>query len=78
VLLGGIVSKLGTYGYCGSAWAISRGLGSCGSWLSVVGGDGSLCSLVAIAQTDIKKMVAYSSVAHLSYVLLASAAFTPS
>jgi NAD(P)H-quinone oxidoreductase subunit 4 len=34
-------------------------------------------SLIAIAQTDIKKTVAYSSVAHLSYVLLAAAAGNP-
>ena len=33
-------------------------------------------SLIAIAQTDIKKTIAYSSVAHLSYVLLATAAGT--
>jgi len=79
VLLGGIVSKLGTYGLLRfglglfpEAWAVVA------PWLSVVAVATALYgSLVAIAQTDIKKMVAYSSVAHLSYVLLASAAATP-
>ena len=34
-------------------------------------------SLAAIAQTDMKRMVAYSSVGHMGYVLLAAAAATP-
>ncbi|PZV09822.1 MAG: NAD(P)H-quinone oxidoreductase subunit D4, partial [Leptolyngbya sp.] len=34
-------------------------------------------SLAAIAQTDMKKMVAYSSIGHMGYVLLAAAASTP-
>jgi NAD(P)H-quinone oxidoreductase subunit 4 len=34
-------------------------------------------SLAAIAQTDMKKTVAYSSVGHMGYILLASAAATP-
>ena len=32
---------------------------------------------LAIAQTDMKKMVAYSSIGHMGYVLLAAAASTP-
>jgi len=79
VLLGGIVSKVGPYGLLRfglglfpEAWTVVA------PWLSVVAVVTALYgSLVAIAQTDIKKMVAYSSVAHLSYVLLASAAATP-
>jgi NAD(P)H-quinone oxidoreductase subunit 4 len=34
-------------------------------------------ALVAIAQRDIKRMVAYSSIGHMSYILLAAAAATP-
>ena len=34
-------------------------------------------SLAASAQTDMKKMVAYSSVGHMGYILLAAAAATP-
>ena len=34
-------------------------------------------SLAAIAQRDMKRMVAYSSVCHMGYILLAAAAATP-
>jgi NAD(P)H-quinone oxidoreductase subunit 4 len=76
MLLGGIVSKLGAYGLLRfalglfpDAWPIVA------PWLTVIAVVTAIYgSLVAIAQTDIKKMIAYSSVAHLSYVLLATAA----
>jgi NAD(P)H-quinone oxidoreductase subunit 4 len=76
MLLGGIISKLGTYGLLRfalglfpDAWVIVA------PWLSIIAVITAVYgSLVAIAQTDIKKTVAYSSVAHLSYVLLATAA----
>ena len=79
VLLAGVLLKLGTYGilrFCvglfPDAWlSISPGL----AWwaaASVLYG-----SLAAIAQTDMKKMVAYSSVGHMGYILLAAAAATP-
>ncbi len=76
MLLGGIVSKLGTYGLISfglglfpDAWVIVA------PWLAIIAVVTSVYgSLIAIAQTDIKKTIAYSSVAHLSYVLLATAA----
>jgi NAD(P)H-quinone oxidoreductase subunit 4 len=76
MLLGGIVSKLGTYGLIRfglglfpDAWVIVA------PWLAIIAVVTSVYgSLIAIAQTDIKKTIAYSSVAHLSYVLLATAA----
>lgn len=76
MLLGGIISKLGTYGLLRfalglfpDAWVIVA------PWLSIIAVVTAVYgSLIAIAQTDIKKTVAYSSVAHLSYVLLATAA----
>jgi NAD(P)H-quinone oxidoreductase subunit 4 len=79
MLLGGIVSKLGTYGLIRfglglfpDAWVIVA------PWLSIIAVVTAVYgSLIAIAQTDIKKTIAYSSVAHLSYVLLATAAGTP-
>ena len=79
VLLAGVLLKLGTYGllrFCfglfPDAWAL------CAPWLagwaalSVLFG-----SLAAIQQQDMKRMVAYSSVGHMGYVLLAAAAATP-
>jgi NAD(P)H-quinone oxidoreductase subunit 4 len=78
MLLGGIISKLGAYGLLRfalglfpDAWQIVA------PWLSIIAVVTAVYgSLVAIAQTDIKKTIAYSSVAHLSYVLLATAAGT--
>jgi NAD(P)H-quinone oxidoreductase subunit 4 len=76
MLLGGIVSKLGTYGLVRfglglfpDAWPIAA------PWLALIAVVTAVYgSIIAIAQTDIKKTIAYSSVAHLSYVLLAIAA----
>ncbi len=76
MLLGGIVSKLGTYGLIRfglglfpDAWVIVA------PWLTIIAVVTAVYgSLIAIAQTDIKKTIAYSSVAHLSYVVLATAA----
>ncbi len=76
MLLGGIVSKLGAYGLIRfglglfpDAWVIVA------PWLAIIAVVTAVYgSLIAIAQTDIKKTIAYSSVAHLSYILLATAA----
>jgi len=79
VLLAGVLLKLGTYGLLRfglglfpEAW--SRLAPALAIWaaISVLYG-----SLAAIAQTDMKRMVAYSSVGHMGYVLLAAAAATP-
>ena len=79
VLLAGVLLKLGTYGMLRfglqlfpEAWAkLAPGLAIWAA-ISVLYG-----SLAAIAQTDMKRMVAYSSVGHMGYVLLAAAADTP-
>ncbi|MGK7881740.1 MAG: NADH-quinone oxidoreductase subunit M [Crocosphaera sp.] len=78
LLLGGILAKLGTYGLIRfglqlfpDAWAIvSPGLAIIGT-VSVLYG-----ALSAIAQKDIKRMVAYSSIGHMGYILVAAAAGT--
>ena len=78
MLFGWIVSKLGAYGLIRfglglfpDAWVIVA------PWLAIVAVVTAIYgSLIAIVQTDIKKTIAYSSVAHLSYVLLATAAGT--
>jgi len=79
VLLAGVLLKLGTYGLVRfglqlfpEAWAqLAPGLAIWAA-ISVLYG-----SLAAIAQTDMKRMVAFSSVGHMGYVLLAAAANTP-
>nr|WP_083785125.1 NADH-quinone oxidoreductase subunit M [Synechococcus sp. PCC 7335] len=79
VLLAGVLLKLGTYGmlrFCvglfPQAWMELSPLLAWWAVVSVLYG-----SLAAIAQTDMKKMVAYSSVGHMGYILLAAAAITP-
>lgn len=79
VLLAGVLLKLGTYGLLRfglglfpEAWRVLA------PWLATWAAISALYgALLAIAQTDMKKMVAYSSIAHMAYVLLATAAATP-
>ena len=78
ILLGGILAKLGTYGLIRfglqmfpETWAlVAPGLAIIGT-VSVMYG-----ALSAIAQKDIKRMVAYSSIGHMGYILVACAAGT--
>ena len=78
ILLGGILAKLGTYGLVRfglqlfpQAWSlVAPGLAIVGT-VSVMYG-----ALSAIAQKDIKRMVAYSSIGHMGYILVAAAAGT--
>jgi NAD(P)H-quinone oxidoreductase subunit 4 len=78
ILLGGILAKLGTYGLVRfgvqlfpETWSlVSPGLAIIGV-ASVLYG-----ALTAICQKDIKRMVAYSSIGHMGYVLVACAAAT--
>jgi NADH-quinone oxidoreductase subunit M len=82
VILAGVLLKLGTYGYVRillgvfpdvfRAWAPFIGVLAV---ISIVYG-----ALVAMAQSDFKRLVAYSSVNHMGYVILAiaaAAALTP-
>ncbi|WP_088891679.1 NADH-quinone oxidoreductase subunit M [Leptolyngbya ohadii] len=79
VLLAGVLLKLGTYGILRfglglfpNAWEVLSPWIAAFAVISVLYG-----SFAAIAQTDMKKIVAYSSVGHMGYVILASAAATP-
>jgi NAD(P)H-quinone oxidoreductase subunit 4 len=79
VLLAGVLLKLGTYGLLRfglglfpEAWAVVAPWLASWAVVSVLYG-----AFNAIAQKDIKKMVAYSSVGHMGYILLAAAAATP-
>ncbi|WP_199250484.1 NADH-quinone oxidoreductase subunit M [[Phormidium] sp. ETS-05] len=79
ILLGGILAKLGAYGLVRfglqlfpDAWALmAPGLAIIGAFSVVYG------ALSAISQKDIKRMVAYSSIGHMGYILVAAAAGTP-
>ncbi|XFA73768.1 NADH-quinone oxidoreductase subunit M [Thermosynechococcaceae cyanobacterium Okahandja] len=79
VLLAGVLLKLGTYGLVRfgvqlfpRAWHVLAPVLATWAVVSVLYG-----SLMAIAQTDMKKMVAYSSIGHMGFVLLATATATP-
>ena len=78
VILAGILLKLGGYGMLRACFPIVPGafqefafvLGVLGA-ISIVYG-----SYVALGQTDFKRLIAYSSVGHMGYVLLGFAALT--
>jgi NAD(P)H-quinone oxidoreductase subunit 4 len=79
MLLGGVLAKLGTYGIFRfglglfpDAWSKLAPFLATWAAVSIMYG-----ALAAIAQKDIKRMVAYSSIGHMGYILLAGAALTP-
>lgn len=79
VLLAGVLLKLGTYGILRfglgllpEAWTYLSPWLATWAVVSVLYG-----AFTAIAQKDMKKMVAYSSIGHMGYILLAAAAATP-
>jgi NADH-quinone oxidoreductase subunit M len=73
VILAAVLLKLGTYGYIrfcmgmfeGPAWTASATLATVALVLGIIYG-----ALVAWKQPDVKKLIAYSSVAHLGFVML--------
>ena len=73
VLLAGVLLKLGTYGFLRMLLpmlpnaCLNTGLPLIGTMASIGIIYGSFC---ALSQTDIKKLVAYSSVAHLGFCML--------
>ncbi len=78
VLLAGVLLKLGTYallrfavGLFLEAWV------DIAPWMAILAAISALYGAsCAIAQKDMKKVVAYSSIAHMAYILLAAAATT--
>jgi len=78
VLLAGVLLKLGTYGLLRfgvgmfpAAWL------EIAPWLATLAAVSALYgAFAAISQQDMKKMVAYSSIAHMGYILLAAASGT--
>jgi len=77
VILAGVLLKMGTYGILRICFPILPDAAAWFSWsLAILGAInivyGAMC---ALAQTDMKKLVAYSSVSHMGYVLLGMAVF---
>ena len=79
VILAGVLLKMGTYGILRVNFAILPAASHELAWLflGVIGTInivyGAMC---AMAQTDYKKLIAYSSISHMGYVMLGMAAFT--
>lgn len=78
ILLGGVLAKLGTYGLFRfglglfpEAWSQAAPYFAVWAAISIMYG-----AVAAIAQKDIKRMVAYSSIGHMGYILLGGAALT--
>lgn len=78
VVLAGVLLKIGGYGFIRIAWGLfpdgaaqyAQTLAGLGVLSIVYGG------LNALAQNDLKKMIAYSSVSHMGFVLLGVASLT--
>jgi NADH-quinone oxidoreductase subunit M len=78
VLLAGVLLKMGTYGFLRISLPILPDAAQSWAWfigvlaaISIVYG-----AAVAFAQTDLKKLVAYSSVSHMGFVMLGIASGT--
>ena len=79
VILAGVLLKMGTYGFLRFNLALfpnaSREAAPVIAVLAIIGIIYG--AIVSFAQTDVKKLVAYSSVSHLGFVMLGIFAFTP-
>lgn len=79
IMLAGVIAKMGAYGMLRVALPIAPDVMTEARWLfAALGIIGIIYgSLVAMAQSDVKRLVAYSSVAHMGFVLLAVSLGTP-
>jgi NADH-quinone oxidoreductase subunit M len=79
VILAGVLLKMGTYGFIRFALPLfpdAARSGSVVTWAMVLGVIGILyAAMVAAVQPNAKKLVAYTSVAHLGFVILGIFAF---
>jgi NADH-quinone oxidoreductase subunit M len=79
VILAGVLLKMGTYGLLRISYPILPDITRAFGWFIAMMGAinivyGAFC---AMAQKDLKKLVAYSSISHMGYVMLGMSAFTP-
>jgi len=79
VLLAGVLLKMGVYGFLRLAIPLFPvAAARFAPWIALLAVIGIVYgALVALVQPDMKKLVAYSSVSHLGFVMLGVAALTP-
>ena len=79
VILAGVLLKMGGYGFLRLAFPLfPEAALRFAPWIGVLAVVGIVYgALVSLVQPDMKKLVAYSSVSHLGFVMLGVAAFTP-
>ncbi len=72
-VLAAILLKMGTYGFLRIAMPMLPSAWRAWAWVIVAVGVVSVLygALVALAQTDVKRMIAYTSINHMGYVVLA-------
>lgn len=78
VLLAGVLLKMGGYGFFRISFPILKDAAHYFAYLFAILGVINIVygAFVAMAQTDFKKMVAYSSVSHMGFVMLGLASMT--
>ena len=79
VILAGVLLKIGVYGFLRfNLPMLPEASAACMPWLLWLAVAGIVCgALVALAQSDLKKLIAYSSVSHLGYCMLGLFALNP-
>ena len=79
VLLAGVLLKMGTYGFVRVALPIvPEGAEAVAPYLGALAVVGIVYgSLACLAQTDLKRLIAFSSVSHMGFVLLGISTLTP-
>ncbi len=79
VILAGVLLKMGSYGMLRVNWAILPEATRWASYAVALLGTINIvyAAFVCLAQRDLKKLIAYSSVSHMGFVLLGMASLTP-
>jgi NADH-quinone oxidoreductase subunit M len=79
VILAGVLLKMGTYGFIRfNIPLFPEAAAQAAPWIGVLAVIGILYgAVVSFAQTDVKKLVAYSSISHLGFVMLGLFALNP-
>jgi len=77
-LLAAIMSKMGTYGLLRFSLTMAPGGAQrCAPWIAVLAIIGIIYgALIALMQTNLKRLIAYSSISHLGFIVLGIFSFT--